>query len=153
MKWVSISIASRQEIYELWNADEKLLRVSLQPEMSSLRITADHEKRVFLVEREGILRSRTVLRNEYGVRMAQLNYESGNDNVGTIDFGDERLTYSRQNDFLSDFTIYKNGESIVTCELPAIESKTFSYENHDFLILALCWYVFSDVKKHTEAYA
>src|SRR4030095_13978321 len=105
MKWTSVSTKSRQEIYELWDAEEKLLTLIFHPDSGSVRITADNEKRVFLVGREGLLRSRTVLGNEYGIRMAQLHY---------------------------------------------VESYQ---QDHDFLILTLCWYVFSIVKKDAEEYA
>jgi hypothetical protein len=153
MKWASISKKSRQEIYELWDAEEKLLTLTFHADSGSLRITADNEKRVFLVGREGLLRSRTVLRNEYGIRMAQLNYENTHDSIGTIDFDNERFTYAIQKHFLSELTIYKKGESLITCELPPVQEKGSSQQDHDFLILTLCWYVFSLVKKDAEEYA
>jgi len=151
MKWLSISTKSGQEKYELWDSKDKLLTLSFHPDSGSLR-TGDNEKRVFLVGREGVLRPRTVLRNEYGVRIALLVYENGHDNTGTIDFDNERLTYSIQSDLVRNLTIYRNGESLVTCELPAGQKKNSS-ENHDFLVLMLCWYLFTIVRKHAEAYA
>jgi hypothetical protein len=153
MKWLSTGKKSRQEIYELWNTDEKLLSLTYQQSPGTLRITAYDEKRVFLIGREGFLRSRTVLRNEYGIRIGQLNYENSQYNIGAIEFDNERLNYSIRNHFPPELMIQKNGEILVSCELPAIQKKNFNSENHDFLILALCWYMFTVVKRHEEEYA
>ena len=152
MKWLLISKRSGHEMYELWDSEGKLVTLSFHPGSGSLRITADDEKRVFLVGREGVLRPRTVLRNEYGVRITLLVYENGNDNIGTIDFDNEKFTYSIQNHVAPDLTIYRNGESLVTCELPSAQ-KEEPYENYDFLVLTLCWYLFSIVKRHAEEFA
>src|SRR4030095_1668078 len=152
MKWTSVSTKSRQEIYELWDAEEKLLTLTFHADSGSVRITADNEKRVFLVGREGLLRSRTVLRNEYGIRMAQLNYENPDDSIGTIDFDNEKFAYSIQKHFFSELTIYKNGEFLIRCELPPVHKESY-HQDHDFLILTLCWYIFSLVKKNAEEYA
>jgi hypothetical protein len=152
MKWLFTSKKSGQEIYELRNGEEKLLALAFHSGSGSLRITSDGEKRVFLIGREGFLRSRTVLRNEYGVRIGQLNYEGGQDNLGTIDFDNERLNYAIHKHLHLDLLIQKNGETLVTCELPAISRNNFD-ANHDLLILALCWYMFAIVKRQAEEYA
>lgn len=151
MKWLLTSKRSGQEMYELWDSEEKLVALSFHPASGSLRINADDEKRVFLVGREGVLRPRTVLRNEYGVRITLLVYENGNENVGTIEFDNEKFTYSIQNDMVSDLTIYRNGESLVTCELPPGQQNK-SNQNYDFLVLTLCWYLFTIVRKNAEEF-
>ncbi len=69
MKWLLKSNNPRQETYELRNAREPLLTLIYHPVSGTLRISAHDEKRVFLIGREGFLRRRTVLRNEYGIRM------------------------------------------------------------------------------------
>jgi len=153
MKWLFTSKKSRQEIYELWNNEEKLLTLTFQPGSGSLRIASDDEKRVFLIGREGFLRTRTVLRNEYGIRIAQLNYETSQDKIGTIDFDDERFNYAIRNFFRPELVITKNEETIVSCELPEVPKKSFDSANHDFLIVTLCWYVFTVIKKQREEYA
>ncbi len=153
MKWLFTSKKSKQEIYELWNTEEKLLALTFQPGSGSLRIAADNEKRVFLIGREGFLRARIVLRNEYGIRIAQLNYETGQDKIGTIEFDDGRFNYDIRNHVRPELVITKNEETIVSCELPEVPKKSFDSENQDFLILALCWYMFTVLKKHREEYA
>src|SRR5947207_7785123 len=120
MKWLSITTRVQEKIYELWNSKEKLLALAYHPASGTLRISADDEKRVFLIGREGFLRRRTVLRNEYGVRMGQLNYDSNQDNQGNIDVDNEQFNYILQNDPSPKAAIYRNTEMLAVCELPAI---------------------------------
>ena len=146
MKWLLISSSPRQEIYELRNSKEKLLTLTYHPASGTLRISAD-EKRVFLIGREGFLRRRTVLRNEYGVRMGQLNYDNNQDNQGNIDVENEQFNYIVQNNLSSKATIYRSTEMLVVCELPAISKNNNNSENYGLLILMLCWYMATAVKK------
>jgi hypothetical protein len=61
----------------------------ITPLPGTLRISADDEKESFLIGREGFLRRRTVLRNEYGIRIGQLTYDNNQDNQGMIDVYEE----------------------------------------------------------------
>ena len=153
MKWLLISSNSQREIYELRNAKEKLLTLTYHPAPGTLRVSADDEKRVFLIGREGFLRRHTVLRNEYGVRIGQLNYDNNQDNQGNIDVDNGQFSYILQNDLSSKATIYRNTEMLVVCELPAISKKDSNSENYDLLILMLCWYMSTAVKKQVAEFA
>lgn len=146
MKWLSLSNNSRHEIYELWNNEVKLLTLAFQPGPGTLRISTGEEKRVFLLGREGFLRSRTVLRNEYGIRMGQLSYESSQDNSGYLEYNNEKFNYSIEKDLLPILVISKQGETFAVCELPVVSKKNFKISN-DLLILTLSWYIFTSVGK------
>jgi len=147
MKWVLVSSSLRQETYELWNSDEKLLTVYFHPDKGTVRIATGDAKRVFLIGKEGFLRSRKVLRNEYGVRMGQLIYDGIQETQGSLTVYDEEFYYHIGNDSPREATIYRNSENLVTCELPAVA------KDHDLLILALCWYITTAVKIKIEEYA
>ena len=152
MKWLSITTRVQEKIYELWNSKEKLLALAFHPASGTLRMSADDEKRVFLIGREGFLRRRTVLRNEYGIRIGQLTYDSNQDNQGIIDVYEEDFTYILQNDLSPKASIYRNTEMVAVAELPAI-SEDINSDNYDLLMLVLCWYISTTVKKHVEEYA
>jgi hypothetical protein len=147
MKWLLVSSSLRQEMYELWNSDEKLLTIYSHPDKGTLRIATDDAKRVFLVGKEGFLRSRMVLRNEYGVRMGQLISDGMQETQGSLVVYDEEFYYHIGNDSPREAVIYKNSEILVTCELPAVA------KDHDLLILALCWYITTTVTIKIEQYA
>jgi hypothetical protein len=42
---------------------------------------------------------------------------------------------------------------LVVCELPAISKNDSNSENYDLLILMLCWYMSTAVKKQVEEFA
>lgn len=152
MKWLSVSSKLPQEIYELWNNDEKLLNLSYHPGAGALRITTLQEKRVFLVRKEGFLRNRLVLRNEYGVRIGQLNHEGSQDNLGTIEFNNEKFNYSIRAGATPGLVVYKETAPVFVSELPS--AKTFGSANHDILILVLYWYLLTPVsEKRVKEYA
>jgi hypothetical protein len=152
MKWLSITTRVQEKIYELWNSKEKLLALAYHPASGTLRVSADNEKRVFLIGREGFLRRRTVLRNEYGIRVGQLTYDNNQDNQGLIDIDEENFTYILQSDSNPKASIYRNTEILAAAELPAI-SEDINSDNYDLLMLILCWYISMTVKKQMEEYA
>ncbi|HEY7161734.1 MAG TPA: hypothetical protein VH815_10770 [Acidobacteriota bacterium] len=152
MKWLSITTRVQEKIYELWNSKEKLLTLAYHPASGTLRLSADDEKRVFLIGREGFLRRRTVLRNEYGIRIGQLIYDNNQDKQGMIEVYEENFTYTLQNSEDPKASIYRNAELAAASELPAI-SEDINSDNYDLLILMLCWYLSTTVKKQVEEYA
>jgi hypothetical protein len=149
MKWLAITTRVQEKIYELWNSKEKLLALAYHPASGTLRMSADDEKRVFLIGREGFLRRRTVLRNEYGIRIGQLTYDSNQDNEGLIDVYEEDFTYVLQSAPNPKASIYRNTVLLAIAELPAI-SEDINSDNYDLLMLVLCWYMSTTVKKHVQ---
>lgn len=152
MKWLLISESSEQEIYELQNSSEKLLTLAFHPSSGTLRISSNDEKRVFLIGREGFLRRRTVLRNEYGIRVGQYNSE-GQDSQGIVDIDDEHYNFVVQNTATSKAAVYRNNEIVLVCDLPTFPKNNTGSENHDLLLVMLCWYLSTTVKKGMEEYA
>ncbi len=152
MKWLSITTRAQEKIYELWNSKKKLLALAYHPASGTLRVSSDDEKRVFLIGREGFLRRRTVLRNEYGIRIGQLAYDNNQDNQGTIDVYEKHFTYTLQNDPDPKASIYGTSELLVASDLPVI-SEDINSDNYDLLMLMLCWYTSATVKKQIAEYA
>ncbi len=152
MKWISITTRVQEKIYELWNSKDKLLTLAYHPASATLRVSSDDEKRVFLIGREGFLRRRTVLRNEYGIRMAQLTYDNNQDNQGLIDVYEEGFNYILESGSDPKVSIYRNTEKLAISQLPVI-SEDINSDNYDLLMLILCWYVSTAVKKQVEEYA
>ena len=152
MKWLSITNRVQEKIYELWNSKEKILALAYHPASGTLRLSADNEKRVFLIGREGFLRRRTVLRNEYGIRVGQLTYDNNQENQGMINLYEKDFTYQLPGGRDPKASLYRGTERLVAAELPAI-SEEIDSDNYDLLMLILCWYVATTVKKHVVEYA
>ena len=114
-----------------------------------------NEKRVFLVRKEGFRRNKTVIRNEYGIRIGELGAEN---KLNFIMVNDERYYYTIRNSPLAELVLYKESpdKPFVTCSLNAGTNGTgisFSKDKelagapHPGLLMALCWYMFLPVAK------
>lgn len=100
MKWLASFASNTQEIYELWNEDQKLLTLDFHPLTNSARIEYRGRRRVFMIRREGFLKNRIILRNEYGMRMGQLHYEKSNLSAGSLELDGELFNYNiRQGEY------------------------------------------------------
>ncbi|MEO7982740.1 MAG: hypothetical protein ABI688_01535, partial [Bacteroidota bacterium] len=153
MRWEIVASTSNNEIYHLYKDDKKLLTLTLNPFSHTARVECDKQKRVFLIRKEGFLRNRTVLCNEYGVKIGELGLEN---KEHFIDINEERFFYITHNNPLAELVLYKESKEnpFVTCGLnvtegnPAVhftKDKQLSDTSHPGLLMALCWYMFLPV--------
>jgi hypothetical protein len=155
MRWESIANSSDNEIYHLYKDDKKLLTLTLHPFSNSARVECEKQKRVFLIRKEGFRRNKTVLRNEYGIKIGELGQEN---KENFIDVNDERFYYTTTNGPDGELVLYKESKEkpFVSCRLGSAEgntSVTFKKDrqladtSHPGLLMALCWYMFLPVTK------
>src|SRR5213592_4079230 len=116
MKWVLISSNPRQQIYELWNNEKKLLVFTYHVIHGTIRIISE-EPRVFLLRKEGFLKNRTVLMNEYGIKIATLTEETESQ-TGSIEIDEKKLHYSIHNRLYKEVFIYSadSEKLLITCD-------------------------------------
>jgi len=152
MEWLSISNGPRQKNYELRGNTETLLFLAHHPSSGTIRISSENEKRVFLVGREGFRRNRTVLRNEYGIRIGQLSRDGSQSNQGSIEISGEQFNCVFHNKPSFEVTIYKESDVLNVCTFPEV-SKEHPNSEQDLLTLILCWYLAEVVTKQEEAFA
>ena len=157
MRWETVAATASNEVYDLWQKDDKLLTLTLHPFSNSARVECKDEKRVFLIRQEGFRRNKTVLRNEYGIKLGELGVE---DKGNFIDVNNERFYYTIHNNPLAELVIYKEsiGKPIVICGLnvnngnPSVHiGKGKSLNSQTSLLMALCWYMFLPVAKENVA--
>jgi len=155
MKWQLVVSSSRQEIYELWNTEKKLLTLEFHPTTNSARIEYADEKRVFLIRKEGFLKNKTVLCNEYGFRLGQLVYEN---KENFIELNNERFYYEVMEVPEPLVIIYKElkenpevvcGLNIAKPSLSVqnLKNKILPITALSSLLLALSWYMFLPAAK------
>ena len=152
MKWQIAKSTLGQEVYELRDKEKKLLILDFHAATNSARIEYADEKRVFLVRNEGFLRSKTVLCNEYGIRLGWLVQDN---KESYIQLNNERFFYDINKNSLPELIIYKESKDhpIVICELD-IKNNVLQPNLYSSLLLALCWYIFLPVpKKQTIEFA
>ena len=155
MNWKSAFKASQQEIYELWHEGKKLLSLEYHPFTNSARIQYEHTKRVFMLRKEGFLRNRTVLRDEYGIRIGQLGFEKPAQTKGTIELHEKKFSFSLENHPEKQLVIRNENEAkpLVICGLSdaegagSVKVDRGAASTEQFLVMALCWYLFLPVAK------
>jgi hypothetical protein len=162
MKWKKIFAPANQAVYELWNEDKKLITLDFHPSTNSARVENEVEKRVFLIRKEGFLKNKTVLCNEYGVRLGYLINEN---NENHIRLNDQRFTYTIENNEGAELVIYDevNRAPLVVCGLDTGKEKNSAKQDSrikslpvnalSWLLLALGWYMLQPAKKNELEYA
>ena len=159
MRWELVSSDARQEVYHLFKNDKKILTLIINPFSNTARVECANEKRVFQLRKEGFLRNKTVIRNEYGIKIGELGQEN---KENFIDVNNERFNYNIEEAPLAKLVLYKEAKDkpFVTCGLSAGEGspgvnfkkdKSLGTASHPGLLMALCWYMFLPVAKEVEA--
>ena len=157
MRWEKSHSTSSNEIYHLWHNDKKLLTLTLHPFSNSARVECAEEKRVFLIRREGFFRNKTVILNEYGVKVGELGFDNEN---RFIDVNNERFYYRIENKPISQMLLYTESKDnpVVTCGLNVMDGNTSlrfekdkSLISQSSLLMALCWYLFLPLTKENMA--
>lgn len=153
MRWETISITDNHEVYKLNHRDRTLLTLTLHPFSNTARVEKEDEKRVFQIRKEGFRRNKTVLRNEYGIKMGELGTEH---KVHFIDLDKERFYYHIQYNPQPELVIYKDSmeSPVLVCGLDVKSGHTSIHLGKDkmpastsSLLMALCWYMFLPVTK------
>jgi len=141
MKWVQISSNSRQQVYELWDNEEKILAFSYEVEKGTIRILSG-EPRIFFLRKQGFLKNRTVLLNEYGIKMATL-FEETETHSGQIEVDQKKFKFSIHKGLLKEVFVYATDteKPFITCDLPS------TLNNYIAQLLVLCWYKLQPQKK------
>ena len=155
MKWELVKSTPEQEIYHLYKDDKKRLTLVLNPFSNSARIECDKEKRVFLLRKEGFRRNKTVIRNEYGMKVGQFGQENGQH---FITVNEKKFFYIIQNNPLAELVLFKEikEQPLVSCGISTndgtgainfTKDKNLGEMPHPGLLMALCWYMFLPVAK------
>jgi hypothetical protein len=149
MNWKKVSTTNEHEHYELWNNSHKLLALDLHPFTNSARLQYANEKRVFLIRKEGFLRNRTVLCNEYGVRLGQHVHDNKED---FIELNDQKFYYDIRNTPVPEMLIYSESKAttLIACGLDTSNGTTSFTKDahlHASLLLALSWYMLLPTSK------
>ena len=154
MRWESVTSGIGSSVYALWNNGRKLLTFVFNPSSKAARIEYAGEKRVFLIRKEGFMKNRTVLRNEYGMHIGHIGSENNED---FIILNGERYYYSIGSQGGPSFIIYKEfkDQPLAVCEV-AVEEKDMAIdlsgksnlreEAKYSLLMMFCWYLFHPTK-------
>ena len=150
MKWVNVNDGNQGEHYELWDNERKVVSLSLSNHTKIARVESASDKRLFFIEKKGFLHAKTVIRNEYGIKLGELNSENWDE--GVIDLDGKKYTYAFPHNADEKLVIYDDARlsPIVSCSLSALftnvpammeRSRSLHDTRYPSLLMALCWYL------------
>lgn len=148
MQRITIQPSKRESSLDLLSNGERMLTLTFNPLLKTVRIEfEDHDlaynKRMFMLERDGFLRNRVSLKNEYGVTIGFMEQERWQSHEeGFIEFDEERLNYvidkkSRELIIFRD----TREEPTLTCTLSENHKPSLSIDIDKSLILAVGLYL------------
>lgn len=155
MRWEMILNTAKKKVYELWHQDKYVLSLTYNLSAGTARIESLEEKRLFVISKEGLLRNKTVLRNEYGFPVGKLGHEN---HENFIELDGERFFYSIRNQPTDELVIYKESEEhpLIVCKISPAKSsaenmletgKPIETTNGASLLMTLCWLLFQPFAK------
>jgi len=142
MNIVSIKNSQGHQEYILKEDDKTVLKLRYKNDLHIARVETEKERRVLIVENEGLLRTLLVLKNEYGVRIGALNYDNFSDSHGVVDIENTKYRFSKSQSQSPELFIYKGSKKnlIYSCNLPVDGNN--SKAAFASLIIAVSWYLF-----------
>jgi len=145
MNSISYKKISGQDNYQLKENSETVLDITYNPETHIARVETNNERRALIIENEGLLRIKMVVKNEYGVRIGSLTYDNFSDSHGSVEIEDSRFRFIIQNERRPELHIYKGSRRnlIYNCDLcfdndRSKEIRSLSASS----IIAVSWYLF-----------
>ena len=145
MNIVSVKNISGQQDYILKEDDKTVLKLRYKKDLHTARIETETERRVLIIDDEGLLRRRLILKNEYGVRIGSLSYDNFSDTHGSVEIESTKFRFLIKNNTKPELHIYKGSRrnDIYNCQLffDDTNDKEINRQPSAFTI-ALSWYLF-----------
>jgi hypothetical protein len=145
MNIVSVKNNPGQQDYLLKEDDKTVLKLRYKDDVHIARVETEVERRVLIIENEGLLRTLLVLKNEYGVRIGSLNYDNFSAAHGTVDIENSKFRFNVRVGATTELHIYKGSrkELIYSCQV-SFEDKKAKEVKHALasLIISVAWYLF-----------
>lgn len=155
MNIVSVKSNSGQQDYLLKEDDKTVLKLRYKDDMHIARVETDKERRVLIIEDEGLLRTLLVLKNEYGVRIGSLNYDNFSSTHGTVDIENTKYRFDIREGSSPELHIYKGSRRnlIYSCALSFEDKFKGMKQAFSSLIISVSWYLFlKGATKQTQAF-
>ena len=149
MKWVSVNTGASNEIFELWNGDRKLANISFSNRTRFARIVSSFGKRIFSFEKRGFLLPKEVVKNEYGIKMGEVEESRPGSGKGQVMLDGKKYLFIYDENNSGELVLYDElmQKSLLTCSFNMVNKglmKTRSLFDNKFasLLLVLRWYTF-----------
>lgn len=144
MNIIAIKRIPGLDCYELKENENTVLEIRYKPDMHTARVVTHEQRRVLIIENEGLLRIKMAIKNEYGISIGSLIYDNFSDTHGSVDFEKAKYRFRIQHTPVPELHIYKGRRNLIySCQLSfddnnAKEAKSQSAS----LIIAVSWYLY-----------
>ena len=153
MNIVSVKQLPGQQDYLLKEDDKTVLKLCYKKDLHTARVETEKERRVLIIDDEGLLKTKSVLKNEYGVRIGSLNYDNFSDSQGAVDIENIKYRFNVKNGETPELNIYKGSRRnlVYNCKLVCedIDSRIKGSQTAS-LIIAVSWYLFLQESAHQQ---
>ncbi len=151
MRWELKPGAAGHETYHLYKDGKKLVAFSINSFSKMARVECTFPKRIFQIKKEGFLRNKTVLRNEYGVKIGVINYKEH-----LVQINDDRFFFQARHVPHAELIIFRESKEkpILSCNhIPGdvnhtsdfVEYQEMGEDLHPGLLMSVCWYMFREL--------
>ena len=145
MNIVSVKQLPGQQDYLLKEDDKTVLKLCYKNDLHTARVETEKERRVLIIDDEGLLKTKTVLKNEYGIRIGSLNYDNFSDTQGSVDIENIKYRFIVKKGETPELNIYKGSPRnlIYNCKVAFDDIKSrIKGSQTASLIIAVSWYLF-----------
>ena len=145
MNIVSVKNIAGQQDYLLKEDGNTVLKLRYKKDLHTARVETEKERRVLIIDDEGLLKTRLILKNEYGVRIGSLSYDNFSDTHGSVEIENIKYRFVITHGAAPELKIYKGSRRnlIYSCQLSFDDdnSKKANLQPSSFII-AVSWYLF-----------
>jgi len=144
MNIIAIKRIPGLDSYQLKENDNTVLEIRYKPDMHTARVVTHEERRVLILENEGLLRIKMVIKNEYGIQIGSLTYDNFSDTHGSVEIENTRFRFSIQKTPVPELRIYKGRRDLIySCQLSFDDNNTKEEKSQSAsFIIAVSWYLF-----------
>jgi len=144
MNVIAIKRIAGLDRYELKENDDTVLEIRYKPDMHTARVLTHLERRVLIIENEGLLRIKMAIKNEYGIRIGSLTYDNFSDTHGSVEIEDLKFRFHIQYTPVPELHIYKRRRDLIySCRLSFDDDKPKEAKSQSAsFIIAVSWYLF-----------
>ena len=155
MKWVSVNNGTSGENFELWKDDAtKLADISFSKGTRIARFVSNLTRRLFFFERRAWFSRKAVIKNEYGIKMG--NVEEIKAGKGYVEVDGKKYFFVYNNSGEVELYDELMEKSLLRCSFNTLANgfnKTKSLLDSKFptLLMVLCWYAFQPHSANSAA--
>lgn len=157
MNIVSVKQSPGHYTYQLDEDGSTVLKLTHNVDSHTLRIQTESLQRALIMEDEGLLKTKWVLKNEYGIKLGQLMYDNFNQKHGSFEIDGSRFRFVVQNGSVNELQIYKSSgrKLIYACSLSKeIANNDGGISFTSPVIFAVSWYlVMKNIVREDLAYS